>query len=161
MGRMGAAASPFGAPFASWCPHHASSSATKPSRALHSRSPQPHTVPPMAHRHGIARPFGPLRPLGGCQPFVSRVAHSLAAVSPACHQPALIPNRSPLPPPLLPRPQDYSPHALAAFRSWLRSQVASLDALNVRWRSTFASWVAVEPPQLQAGAYVGVDLSPR
>ncbi len=72
-----------------------------------------------------------------------------------------LPNRTPLLPPLLPRLQDYSPHAMAAFRSWLRAQVASLDALNMRWRSEFASWVAVEPPRLQAGTYVGVDLSPR
>ena len=40
---------------------------------------------------------------------------------------------------------DFSPSALAAFREWLRTRYASLDALNVQWDTSFASWEAVTP----------------
>ena len=40
---------------------------------------------------------------------------------------------------------DFSPTALAGFRTWLKTQYASLDDLNARWETTFASWDDVRP----------------
>lgn len=40
---------------------------------------------------------------------------------------------------------DFSPTSLAAFREWLRTRYASLDALNLQWDTSFASWEAVTP----------------
>ena len=40
---------------------------------------------------------------------------------------------------------DFSPAALAAFRTWLQSQYATLSALNQEWDTTCASWDTVMP----------------
>jgi glycosyl hydrolase family 42 (putative beta-galactosidase) len=40
---------------------------------------------------------------------------------------------------------DWSPHALSAFRAWLREQYGSLSALNVKWGSAFGAWDDVLP----------------
>lgn len=40
---------------------------------------------------------------------------------------------------------DFSPHALNAFRQWLKTQYPTLDALNQQWQTEFASWDAVLP----------------
>ena len=40
---------------------------------------------------------------------------------------------------------DFSPPSLAAMRVWLRSQYASLDALNAEWGTHFTTWDAVRP----------------
>ncbi|MHC4715957.1 MAG: beta-galactosidase [Planctomycetota bacterium] len=39
----------------------------------------------------------------------------------------------------------HSKHCLAGFRKWLRTQYASLDALNAAWGTAFASWDVVTP----------------
>jgi len=39
----------------------------------------------------------------------------------------------------------WGPHTLANFRTWLRTQYASLEALNATWRTTFAAWDEVVP----------------
>ena len=41
---------------------------------------------------------------------------------------------------------DFAPVALAAFRTWLRSQYRDLAALNRQWGTNFAAWDAVTPP---------------
>ena len=40
---------------------------------------------------------------------------------------------------------DFGPAALAAFREWLKTQYASLDALNQQWGTEFKTWDAVMP----------------
>jgi hypothetical protein len=40
---------------------------------------------------------------------------------------------------------DYSPTSLAAFRAWLKTRYASLDALNAQWDTSFSGWEAVTP----------------
>jgi hypothetical protein len=40
---------------------------------------------------------------------------------------------------------DFSPVSLAAFRDWLRTRHGSLEALNRRWETAFASWDEVTP----------------
>ena len=40
---------------------------------------------------------------------------------------------------------DFSPTSLAAFREWLQTRYASLEALNAQWETSFASWDAVTP----------------
>ncbi|MBV8858037.1 MAG: beta-galactosidase trimerization domain-containing protein [Acidobacteria bacterium] len=40
---------------------------------------------------------------------------------------------------------DWSPHALAEFRAWLRGEYKTLDALNREWKSSFKSWDEVVP----------------
>jgi glycosyl hydrolase family 42 (putative beta-galactosidase) len=45
---------------------------------------------------------------------------------------------------------DWGPHALEAFRSWLREQYGSLPALNRAWGSAFAGWDAVLPLTTEA-----------
>lgn len=40
---------------------------------------------------------------------------------------------------------DFSPASLAAFREWLKTRYASLEALNAQWETSFASWDAVMP----------------
>jgi len=40
---------------------------------------------------------------------------------------------------------DFSPAALAAFRTWLQGQYATLSALNQEWGASFATWDAVTP----------------
>ena len=40
---------------------------------------------------------------------------------------------------------DFHPLALAAFRKWLQTQYASLDALNAEWETKFATWDEVKP----------------
>jgi hypothetical protein len=40
---------------------------------------------------------------------------------------------------------DRSAASLAAFRSWLRAEYGSLDALNAEWKTGFAGWDAVVP----------------
>lgn len=40
---------------------------------------------------------------------------------------------------------DFSPHALNAFRQWLKTQYPTLDALNRQWQTEFASWDSVLP----------------
>lgn len=42
----------------------------------------------------------------------------------------------------------YSPHCLAAFRTYLRKQYASLKALNEEWETAFADWDKVIPQQI-------------
>jgi hypothetical protein len=44
-------------------------------------------------------------------------------------------------------PMDYcfSPHTLAAFWEWLRTQYGTLEALNREWETSFTSWEQVEP----------------
>ena len=39
----------------------------------------------------------------------------------------------------------FSEHTLKAFREWLKTQYAGLDALNAAWRTDFATWDAVTP----------------
>ncbi|KAG2487833.1 hypothetical protein HYH03_013550 [Edaphochlamys debaryana] len=55
--------------------------------------------------------------------------------------------------------QDYSPYAVAAFQTWLRSGIPTVAALNSRWGSAFGSWKDVRPPVLHAGARMGFDES--
>ena len=40
---------------------------------------------------------------------------------------------------------DFSPTSLAAFREWLKTRYASLEALNSQWETSFASWDDVVP----------------
>lgn len=40
---------------------------------------------------------------------------------------------------------DFAPVSLAAFREWLKTQYASLEALNAQWETKFATWEAVKP----------------
>lgn len=40
---------------------------------------------------------------------------------------------------------DFSETSLAAFREWLKTRYASLDALNTQWGTNFASWDGVRP----------------
>ena len=40
---------------------------------------------------------------------------------------------------------DFSPTSLAAFRDWLKTRYASLDALNTQWETGFPNWDAVVP----------------
>jgi hypothetical protein len=40
---------------------------------------------------------------------------------------------------------DFSPTSLAAFREWLKTRYASLEALNAQWETSFASWDTVVP----------------
>ncbi len=40
---------------------------------------------------------------------------------------------------------DFNPICLGKFRKWLKSEYASLDALNTEWETTFASWDEVKP----------------
>ena len=40
---------------------------------------------------------------------------------------------------------DWGPHALSSFREWLRTQYGSLEALNAKWRKSFARWEDVVP----------------
>ena len=44
-------------------------------------------------------------------------------------------------------PYDYcwGPHTLAAFREWLKTQYASLDALNAEWKADYKRWEDVVP----------------
>ena len=41
---------------------------------------------------------------------------------------------------------DFSPPSLAGFRAWLRSQYASLDALNAEWATHLTTWDEIVPP---------------
>lgn len=58
-------------------------------------------------------------------------------------------------------PQDYSPAALQAYRSWLRARQPALAQLNSRWGSAFATWQDVEPPKLYSGDRLGVQQGAR
>lgn len=40
---------------------------------------------------------------------------------------------------------DFSSTSLAAFREWLKTRYAALEALNTQWETSFASWDAVMP----------------
>jgi hypothetical protein len=40
---------------------------------------------------------------------------------------------------------DFSPSALAGFRTWLRTRYASLEALNAQWETQFTTWDEVKP----------------
>lgn len=40
---------------------------------------------------------------------------------------------------------DFSPQSLAGFRTWLKTQYASLEALNRQWETAFSDWDAVLP----------------
>jgi len=40
---------------------------------------------------------------------------------------------------------DWSPEALAGFRSWLQREYPSLEALNASWNTSFTNWNAVLP----------------
>jgi hypothetical protein len=40
---------------------------------------------------------------------------------------------------------DFSPTSLAAFRDWLKTRYASLEALNAHWQTQFPTWDAVAP----------------
>jgi len=40
---------------------------------------------------------------------------------------------------------DFSPTSLAAFREWLKTRYASLEALNKQWQTSFANWDSVLP----------------
>ena len=40
---------------------------------------------------------------------------------------------------------DFSPHALAEMREWLKTQYPSLDALNKEWEAEFKTWAEVMP----------------
>jgi hypothetical protein len=46
-------------------------------------------------------------------------------------------------------------HTLAAFRTWLREQYGSLEALNREWGSTFSDWGAVLPLTTEAARREG------
>jgi hypothetical protein len=50
---------------------------------------------------------------------------------------------------------DWGKHALDAFRSWLRAQYGSLEALNRTWGSAFAAWDAVLPLTTEAARREG------
>jgi len=41
----------------------------------------------------------------------------------------------------------YCPNTLAAFREWLQTKYANLEALNRAWRTSYGEWVEVEPPR--------------
>jgi len=40
---------------------------------------------------------------------------------------------------------DWSPHALAEFRAWLKQEYGTLTALNKEWRTSFNDWSSVVP----------------
>ncbi|HYG33491.1 MAG TPA: beta-galactosidase [Clostridia bacterium] len=40
---------------------------------------------------------------------------------------------------------DFSPIALEQFRTWLKTQYSSLEALNAEWETQFAAWSEVKP----------------
>jgi hypothetical protein len=40
---------------------------------------------------------------------------------------------------------DFSPQALAGFRSWLRGEYRDLARLNAQWETRFGSWDEVKP----------------
>jgi hypothetical protein len=40
---------------------------------------------------------------------------------------------------------DFSPTSVSGFRTWLRTQYASLDALNAEWGTHFATWDEIAP----------------
>lgn len=65
----------------------------------------------------------------------------------APHRPLLYNLRDELSTTLSANPFDYDFHplALAGFRQWLRTQYASLDALNAQWETRFRSWDEVKP----------------
>jgi hypothetical protein len=50
---------------------------------------------------------------------------------------------------------DWGRHALDGFRSWLREQYGSLEALNRTWGSAFAGWDAVLPLTTEAARKAG------
>ncbi len=51
---------------------------------------------------------------------------------------------------------DFGAHALAGFRNWLRSQYASLSALNRTWRSGFRDWDAIVPDTTDEARRCGI-----
>jgi hypothetical protein len=50
---------------------------------------------------------------------------------------------------------DWSPHALAGFRAWLRELYGSLEALNAKWGSGFGAWDDVLPLTTEAARREG------
>lgn len=50
---------------------------------------------------------------------------------------------------------DWSSHALAGFRAWLREQYGSLEVLNREWGSAFPGWDAVVPLTTEAARREG------
>lgn len=65
----------------------------------------------------------------------------------APHQPLLYDIRDELSTTMSANPFDYdfSPAALASFRTWLKARYRSLEKLNDQWETTFANWDAVMP----------------
>ncbi|GLC41864.1 hypothetical protein PLESTM_001259400 [Pleodorina starrii] len=57
--------------------------------------------------------------------------------------------------------QDYSKPAISEYQRWLSARVPRLEALNERWGTNFSSWEGVAPPALEAGSFMGPDLTPR
>ena len=50
---------------------------------------------------------------------------------------------------------DFSPHALADMRNWLRTQYSSLAALNKEWEADFKTWADVVPFTSQEAVKTG------
>ncbi len=50
---------------------------------------------------------------------------------------------------------DWSPHALAGLRAWLREQYGSLETLNAKWGSRFGAWDDVLPLTTEAARREG------
>ncbi len=50
---------------------------------------------------------------------------------------------------------DFGPHALAGLRKWLRTQYASLAALNRAWRTGYHDWDAVVPDTTEEARKTG------
>ncbi|KXZ46504.1 hypothetical protein GPECTOR_43g941 [Gonium pectorale] len=57
--------------------------------------------------------------------------------------------------------QDYSQHALQAYRDWLRARSTDVQLFNTRWGTAFKTWEEVRPPVLHSGDLTGVDFNPR
>ncbi|GIM09855.1 hypothetical protein Vretimale_13659 [Volvox reticuliferus] len=57
--------------------------------------------------------------------------------------------------------QDYSQNAILSFQQWLQARSPDLDDLNGRWGTNFTSWETVTPPLLEAGSFMGADITPR
>jgi beta-galactosidase len=51
----------------------------------------------------------------------------------------------------------YCHNTLAAFRAWLRSRYATLEALNQTWQSAYGDWEEVEPPRLSPFVPSAID----
>ncbi|GIL69580.1 hypothetical protein Vretifemale_470, partial [Volvox reticuliferus] len=50
---------------------------------------------------------------------------------------------------------------ILSFQQWLQARSPDLDDLNGRWGTNFTSWETVTPPLLEAGSFMGADITPR